>query len=185
MLYAELLRGENIILTAITKADAAAIAKWTEDGEYLRLLDTGPAVPLNEDQVLEWISEIPKRKNNYAFGLRRKSDNALVGVAELDEVNFQHGNSGLSIGLGKPYWDMGLGSEAMELIVRYAFQELNLHRLQLTVFDYNQRAQAVYRKVGFVEEGRLREWILRDGQRYDMLWMGLLARDWRAMHPGS
>jgi RimJ/RimL family protein N-acetyltransferase len=63
----------------------------------------------------------------------------------------------------------------MTLLVRYAFQELNLHRLQLTVFDYSERAQAVYRKVVFRVEGRLREWILRDGKRYDMLQMGLLA----------
>ncbi|MCE5259529.1 MAG: GNAT family N-acetyltransferase [Chloroflexi bacterium] len=182
MLRSELLHGENILLSAVTKADAPAIARWTADAEYLRLLDADPARPLNEDQVLEWISEIPKRKNSFPFALRRKSDQELVGLTELDDVNWQHGNAYLSIGLGKPYWDMGFGTEAMELIVRYAFQELNLHRLQLTVFEYNERALAVYRKVGFVEEGRQREWIHRDGKRYAMILMGLLASDWRQMH---
>jgi len=65
------------------------------------------------------------------------------------------------------------------MILRYAFDELNLHKVQLTVFGYNERAAAVYRKVGFHQEGAMREFLRRDGQRYDMIMMGILEREWR------
>ena len=117
------------------------------------------------------------------FGLRRTIDQVLIGAAEIEDINWHHGNAWLSIGLGKTYWNQGLGTEALRLLVRFAFEELNLHRLQLTVFEYNQRAQAVYRKLGICVEGSMREWILRDGKRYDMLQMGLLASEWRTSQP--
>ncbi|MHB1357669.1 MAG: GNAT family N-acetyltransferase [Anaerolineae bacterium] len=183
MLGTELLLGVNVELSALTKADAATIALWHQDAEYKRFQGTVPAHPISEDQVLEFMDKNSKQKDHILFGLRRTTDHELIGVAEFEDINWHHGNAWLSIGLGKPYWNQGLGTEAMKLLVRYAFQELNLHRLQLTVFEYNERAQAVYRKVGFSIEGRLREWILRDGKRYDMLQMGLLASEWRENQP--
>ena len=66
----------------------------------------------------------------------------------------------------------------MRLLLDYAFGELNLHRFQLTVFAYNERASALYEKLGFVREGVFREFLLRDGTRYDMYLYGLLRREW-------
>lgn len=183
MLGSELLRSVNVELTALTKADAAIIALWHQDAKYMRFQDTAPAYPISEDQVLEYLEQNRKLKDHMAFGLRRTTDASLIGVAEIEDINWHHSNAWLSISLGKAFWNQGLGIEALRLLVRYAFQELNLHRLQLTVFEYNERAQAVYRKVGFCLEGRMREWILRDGKRYDMLQMGLMASEWRASQP--
>lgn len=183
MLGSELLRSVNVELTALTKADAAIIALWHQDAEYMRFQDTAPAYPISEDQVLEYLEQNRKLKDHMAFGLRRTTDASLIGVAEIEDINWHHSNAWLSISLGKAFWNQGLGTEALRLLVRYAFQELDLHRLQLTVFEYNERAQAVYRKVGFCLEGRMREWILRDGKRYDMLQMGLMASEWRASQP--
>jgi RimJ/RimL family protein N-acetyltransferase len=67
----------------------------------------------------------------------------------------------------------------MRLALDYAFSELNLHRVQLTVFAYNARAIALYEKLGFVREGVYREFLHRDGVRYDMYLYGLLRREWR------
>jgi RimJ/RimL family protein N-acetyltransferase len=63
----------------------------------------------------------------------------------------------------------------MRLVLRYAFDELNLHRVSLTVFEYNERALRTYRKLGFVEEGRQRARLLRFGKRWDMVVMGIKA----------
>jgi RimJ/RimL family protein N-acetyltransferase len=62
--------------------------------------------------------------------------------------------------------------------LNYAFSELNMHRIQLTVFSYNERAIALYERLGFRREGTHREQILRDGKRYDMYLYGLLRREW-------
>jgi RimJ/RimL family protein N-acetyltransferase len=180
MLGSELLRGDRVELSALTRADAGTIASWHQDAEYMRFQDTSPAHPIGEDQVLEYMVENRKQKDHMPFAIRSMVDAVLVGVAEIEDINWHHGNAWLSISLGKGYWNQGLGTEALRLLIRFAFQELNLHRLQLTVFEYNERAQTVYRNVGFKVEGCMREWILRDGRRYDMLQMGLLASEWRA-----
>jgi RimJ/RimL family protein N-acetyltransferase len=75
-------------------------------------------------------------------------------------------------------WGKGYGTEAMRLALNFAFNELNLHRVQLSVFDYNERAIALYEKMGFVREGVYREYLQRDGKRYDMYLYGLLRREW-------
>jgi RimJ/RimL family protein N-acetyltransferase len=73
----------------------------------------------------------------------------------------------------------------MGLVARYAFDELNLHRLQLTVIDYNPRAIAMYERLGFVREGNYREFGERDGARYDLFLYGLLRPEWREKTRGA
>jgi len=67
----------------------------------------------------------------------------------------------------------------MRILLRYAFEELNLHRLSLSVFEYNSRAIRSYEKAGFVIEGRARQFLNRDGLRYDMIFMGILRDEWK------
>lgn len=85
----------------------------------------------------------------------------------------------MGIGIGeREYWSKGYGTDAMNVILRFAFDELNLYRISLNVFEYNQRAIRSYEKVGFVVEGREREFLRRGGRRWDMIFMGLLREEW-------
>ncbi|RMG14657.1 MAG: N-acetyltransferase, partial [Planctomycetota bacterium] len=85
----------------------------------------------------------------------------------------------LGIAIGEPAcWGRGYGSEALRLVLDYAFRELEVHRVQLSVFETNTRARAAYLKVGFVEEGRLREAAFVDGRRVDVFLLSILAREW-------
>ncbi|MCZ7572072.1 MAG: GNAT family N-acetyltransferase [Ardenticatenaceae bacterium] len=79
-------------------------------------------------------------------------------------------------------WGKGYGHEALELALGFAFRELNLYRVQLTVFGYNERAIALYKTAGFQREGVYREFMQRDGQRYDLHLFGLLRREWEALN---
>ncbi len=87
---------------------------------------------------------------------------------------------GISIG-EKEYWGKGYGTDAMRVVLRYAFTELNLHRVSLTVFEYNPRAIRSYEKAGFTLEGREREAVFRSGKRTDMIYMGVLREDWERL----
>ncbi|NTU75527.1 MAG: GNAT family N-acetyltransferase [Anaerolineaceae bacterium] len=101
----------------------------------------------------------------------------------LDGLNWSARNAWVGIGIGDPeYWGKGFGSDAMRIILRFAFLELNLWRVNLNVFEYNERAQKSYLKVGFREEGRLRQWMRRDGRRWDLIYMGVLRSDWEALN---
>jgi RimJ/RimL family protein N-acetyltransferase len=68
----------------------------------------------------------------------------------------------------------------MKVILRYAFRELNLRRVALDTFEYNPRAIRSYEKIGFVHEGRAREYLWRDGRRWDLIFMGILREEWLA-----
>jgi len=68
------------------------------------------------------------------------------------------------------------------VVLRYGFNELNLRRVTLTVFEYNPRAIRSYEKAGFQHEGRVRQALLRDGKRWDMFYMGILRDDWKKLY---
>ena len=174
-------RGQTIRLTAIAKEDLPALARWYQDAGFLRLWNADPARPLNEAEIGKWLEEEAKKQNAFRFAVRPLNGNDLLGVVELDGILWNHGCGWIAIGFGeREHWGKGYGGEAMRLLLDYAFGELNLHRVQLTVFAYNERAIALYEKLGFVREGVYREFMARDGVRYDMYLYGLLRREWEA-----
>jgi len=175
-----LLRGQRVRLTALDKADAGPARAWTEDANYLRLLDSAPALPRSMEQVTRDLERASGARNDITFAIRPVAGDELLGIAALAEIEWSNQVAWLSIGIGdRANWGKGYGREALALLIGFAFRELNLRRLQLTVFSYNTRAIALYEKLGFRREGVLREAILRDGQIYDIYCYGLLRREWQ------
>ena len=118
----------------------------------------------------------------FLFAIRLLDDDDLIGYIELDGIMWTHQMGGVSITTGDPKnWGKGYGYEAMQVVLQFAFDELNLHRVQLTVFTYNARAIALYEKLCFQREGVYREHIYCDGKRHDMYLHGLLAEEWSKM----
>jgi RimJ/RimL family protein N-acetyltransferase len=94
---------------------------------------------------------------------------------------FPNGDAFVGIGIGdRELWGKGYGTEAMKLMLRFAFQELNLRRVSLNTFEYNPRAVHSYEKAGFVHEGCERDWLHREGRRWDLIYMGILREEWLA-----
>lgn len=176
-----LFRGERVRLAGLRKEDAATMAAWSEDGAYLRLQDTNLARPQTEAQIAADVEKLADDAHNLVFGLRTCDGDVLIGTMGFFDIEWSNGVAWLGMGIGaREYWDRGLGSEALALGLRYAFCEMNLHRVTLTVLAYNARAIHLYEKVGFVHEGTFREFGQRDGERYDMLLYGLLRGEWEA-----
>ncbi len=163
---------------------AESFARWNQDSEYFHLLDSDPVQLWSAKKIKSWIekefdSEMPQ---NLQFGIRTLVDDELIGFVAFDGINWVDHNCYVAIGIGeRRFWGKGCGSEAMRLMLRYGFTELNLHRVSLTVFAYNERGIRSYEKCGFKHEGRFREFILRNSQRWDMLQMGILRDDWNAL----
>ncbi|MEZ4517372.1 MAG: GNAT family protein [Chloroflexota bacterium] len=179
MITSNLLRGEKVRLTAIENRDIPTMAHWWEDMEFLRNYDTLPAFPKSEDQISRIISDEQASHNGYLFGIRPVDEETIVGLLELSGIQWSHRTAYIGIGIGNgDYRNRGLGRDAMNLGLRFAFQELNLHRVWLTVIGYNARAVTLYEQLGFVREGAYRDHVERDGTRYDMLVYGLLRQEW-------
>lgn len=178
--------GPQIQLTGCTTADLPTIASWQQDDAFLRLYDARPAYPRSPATLSDWLAETTRASNAFVFAIRLNdhptpSASTLIGLLELDGILWTHQVGWLSIAIGAAeYRGCGYGAEALRLALGFAFQELNLYRVQLTVFAYNARAISLYEKLGFQREGVYRQFLHRDGQRFDMYLYGLLTHEWQA-----
>lgn len=186
MTISQLLHGTLVCLTALTPDDLPIIAHWHEDVRFLRLYDARPAHPKSEADLGRWLEELQTNDRTRAFAIRPLKGDKLLGTLELDGIIWPHGVCGMGIAIGDPAnWGKGYGSEAARLGLAFAFDELNLHRVQATAFAYNAHSIALLEKLGFQREGVYREFLRRDGKRHDMVLYGLLEREWRAGGTGN
>ena len=158
-----------------------AFSTWSRDSEYWRLMDSGPAHLFSaRDAVKHFEKEMEEPDTGvYFFGVRTLAEDKLIGEMILDVVNWSGRDAfvGLSIG-ERENWGKGYGTDMMNVLLRFAFTEVNLRRVTLIVFDYNSRAIRSYEKAGFQHEGRIRQILDREGKRWDMLSMGILREEW-------
>ena len=176
-------RGIRIRLTALTPADLPTMVCWYEDAGFLRLYDARPARPKSEAELARWLEELQKDKHTFAFAVRPLDGDDLIGYVEIDGIIWPHGVCGFSVAIGdRANWGKGYGYEAARLALAFAFDELNLHRVTATVFSNNERSIALFEKLGFRREGVYREFLQRDGRRYDMYLYGLLRPEWEAQN---
>ena len=180
MMLSELLKGTRIRLTALTSDDLPVMAHWYDDADFLRMYDARPALPKTEPELARWLEGLQKSERDVVFAIRAVDRDDLIGKLELDGILWTHGVCGIAIAIGdQANRGKGYGTEAAQLALTFAFDELNLHRVQATVFSYNERSIALFEKLGFQREGVYREFLQRDGQRHDMWLYGLLDREWR------
>ena len=180
----DLFQGELVRLTAEdSQKKAEAFSRWLRDSEYWRLMASEVAYTSSVRAVKAWIEkEFEQDPPPYSiFMIRTLQDDRLIGDIGLDAVRNGHGDTFVGIGIGeREYWGKGYGTDAMRVVLRFAFTELNLHRVSLNVFEYNPRAVRSYEKAGFRHEGRARGVLHRAGQRWDLIYMGILREEWQA-----
>lgn len=198
----QLFQGARLSLTAHEPdQDAAVEARWTNDPEYLRLVSNEPARPLSAAAIKKKYEEQEKEKNHrrLSFALRLRGEAApapaegdaqaapaacperLIGFVRFENIDWSNGSARLVLGVGAADdRRRGYGTEALGLALRYAFEELNLHRLGAETAAYNQGALRLLEQAGFQVEVRRREALYRDGRRWDDLWLGLLSEEWQA-----
>ncbi|CEG21652.1 Spermidine N(1)-acetyltransferase [Planococcus massiliensis] len=167
--------GEKIRLTAMRAEDLPEYRKWNSEAGFGRNYNSSPIREIPEKQAEEWLHENSDR--DFRFAIRPLENENFMGVYAIEDIAWSHRVGWLSIALGSDYQGSGCGTEAMKLLMNYAWNELNLHRLQLTVFEYNKPAIAIYEKLGFQKEGVFREFLQRDGKRFDMYLYGKLASE--------
>jgi RimJ/RimL family protein N-acetyltransferase len=173
-----LFAGKFVRLAAAKPDDHPIMAKWTDNPECWRMTGAQPAMPRNTDYWVASDKQDKERKNGFSFRIRTLSDDRVIGYMDLT-VSWSNQVTWIGIGIGdSDYWGRGYGSDAMRLGVNYAFRELGVYKVMLSVAAYNTRAIRAYEKVGFVHEGTARAMHYRDGQRFDMHYMGILRPEW-------
>jgi RimJ/RimL family protein N-acetyltransferase len=177
----QLLMGNLVRLVAqVPETASKALVEWDRDTEYTRLLEIHP-VRLRGVTEVRRMLEQELTNRNFFFGIEALSENRMIGFIGVFMVRYHHGDCMVGIGIGEPqYRGKGYGTEAMQLLLRFAFEELNMHRVSLMVVAGNARAIRSYEKSGFVLEGRARGADRRMGMRQDVVFMGILRTEWNA-----
>ncbi len=155
--------------------------RWCQNSEYVRLLDSSVRPMQSSKAALKWMEKEAEEISieNYYFSIRTLAEDKLIGEIGLDVVNWPGRDAFVGLGIGETdYWSKGYGTDVMNVLLRYAFTEINLKRVTLTVFEYNPRAIRSYEKAGFRHEGRLRRLLNREGRRWDELFMGVMREEW-------
>ncbi len=180
----DLLKGKFVRLTAVEPKEIAEMtAYWNQDSEYLRFAMLNPANQYSVKKLTAWAEKDLEKdaKDFLFFGIRKLDSDRLIGSCGFSDEIFPHAEAFVGIGIGeRELWSKGLGTDAMMVLLRYGFEELNLRRVSLSVTGNNDRAIRSYEKAGFVIEGRQRGCVLRDNQRQDEVFMGILREEWLA-----
>lgn len=170
--------GERIYFRPIEVEDAPLLRRWVNDPRVWST--TGFRPPMNEHDERKWIEERKRDGRDYMFGIVAREGDQLVGSCGLHEVSPVDHKAIFGIMIGEvAAQNRGYGSEAVRLTLRFAFEELNLNRVELAVADFNARAIHVYETAGFELEGRFRQAFYRHGAYHDDLRYAVLRENWR------
>ena len=169
-----------MVLRGLELDDLDEIMNHWNDWEVKRLLML--IIPHSRQEEEEFIRSTWRDRQEgkaYIFGIETIQEQKLIGSLGLHNVDWRNRTAEFGIAIwNKQYWEQGLGAEATNLILKYAFEQLNLNRVELRVFEFNERAKAMYANVGFQQVGRRRKAIYRDGMYYDELLMDYLKEEW-------
>lgn len=181
----QLFEGQDIRFGPIDhEKDPEIESKWTHDSEFMRLMETVPARPLSAAMIKKQYEKLEKQveedKNLFHFMIRARADDRLLGKASIYWIEWANGSGFIRLGIGAAEdRRKGYGTQALRMLLRFAFAELNLFRVTANVPEYNEGAIALLHKFGFVQEVCRRQSLERDGRRWDLYVFGLLSEEWR------
>ena len=180
----QLFEGQDIRFGPIDyEKDPEIESKWTHNAEFMRLYEFEPARPMSAAILKKQYEKLEKKidedRNLYHFMIRAKADDRLIGKAMVQRIEWTNGNCSLRIGIGAAEDQRkGYGTQALKMLLRFAFAELNMFRVSANVAEYNAGAIALVNKLSFTEEVRRRQALEREGRRWDLLVFGLLKDEW-------
>lgn len=163
----------RIKLRSLTENDSPKLFCWVNDPELIGF--TNYFKPVSEIEHKKWFNTIFDKKDQILFGIEDEENKLLIGTCGLYQLDFISRKAELRIKIGeKKYWGTGAGTEAVKLLVKFGFENLNLNRIWLKVIKDNHRAIKSYEKVGFKSEGELVRDMFINNKYKNVILMGLL-----------
>ncbi|MHA2006838.1 MAG: GNAT family N-acetyltransferase [Promethearchaeota archaeon] len=175
-----MLKGDRVTLGPIKREYIESYLKWFNDPEISQFVNAFR--PLTRMMEEDWIENLKRRHDTIYFAITISEEDLeekLIGNCSLHDIDWKNRVCRVGIMIGeKEYQSRGYGTEAMELLLDYGFWTVNLNRIQLHVYDFNVRAINSYNKIGFIEEGRMRQAQFKNGKYYDIIIMSILQDEW-------
>lgn len=174
-----LFESSKIFLRKMMSDDVELYHAWRNDIDVMK--STAPFLDnYHLEETREFVNQVILGSQfSKSYIIVEKESNTPIGITSLINIDYKNRNAEFIIDIGdKNFWGKGYGTEAMKLILDYSFLEMNLHRISLRVFSFNNKAIKLYEKMGFKCEGRSRESIFREGKWHDIIHMGILQSEY-------
>ncbi len=173
------LRGDGVQLRGLTEDDVPALHAIFSDADVVRFMSV--AHQTSEAATRAFLDEIHagfRDGTHYQWGV--ELEGAVVGTCTLACIDREHRRAELGFALARAFWGRGLILRALPALIRFAFEELDLHRIEADTDPRNTASMRVLERLGFQREGLLRERYFQFGEAQDALVHGLLRSEWRA-----
>ncbi|MCL6450432.1 MAG: GNAT family N-acetyltransferase [Acetobacteraceae bacterium] len=173
-------RGNRVELVAVEREHLTAFLAWMNDPATRRLLSDAPILPLTLEDEERWLVDLRAGRCGYVFSIVTLEGRRLVGNCCLKDVDWPNRRAAAGIVIGDPAdRGRGLGRDAIQVLLEFAFRWLGLNRVEVAVGAENEQALCCYRACGFSEEGRRREFSARGDGFEDEVLMAVLRREWK------
>jgi RimJ/RimL family protein N-acetyltransferase len=170
--------GKSVVLRAIETDDLQRFNEWGNDPELWRQLG-GWHFPVSRASTQAWFESLHKDQSNLRLAVATP-ELGVVGLANLLDLDWKnrHAFHGMMLG-SQAARGKGIGLDAVMALMRYAFDELGLNRLDGSMIEYNAASVRLYcGKCGWKEEGRQRGWYYRSGRYWDKIMVGVTREDY-------
>lgn len=169
--------GKVVTLRAMTLEDMQMVCDMFND-PYMESKVIGWSFPLSLDQQIAWYKNHMNDRNDFRFVIETQEDGA-VGIATLTDIDWKNRTATHGIKLAnKEKRAKGIGTDTVMALMRYAFDELGLHRLDGSIFPENTASRKLYSKCGWKDEGIKRSCVYKSGQWKDLIMVGVLDTDY-------
>jgi RimJ/RimL family protein N-acetyltransferase len=149
------------------------------DESILINLFTQITFPTNAEKEEAWIDSFsPDSLCEYILAVQKNDTGKFIGGIEINNLDLKNRNCTIAVYMHPDYLGKGIGTQAIKLLLDFLFQRFSLNKIKLNVFDYNERAIKSYKKVGFVEEGVLRQELFTLNKYHDIVMMSILKQEW-------
>jgi RimJ/RimL family protein N-acetyltransferase len=170
--------GKKIVLRAIESEDLHILQKWANEPDIQYLLG-GWHFPINRENHQKWFSNLSTNSLDQRFVIETL-DLGIIGMANIVNIDWKNKNAFHGMLLGdKDIRGKGYGTDTVMTIMKYAFEELGLNRLDGSMIEYNEASLKMYiEKCGWKEEGRQNQWYYRKGRYWDKILVGITKNEY-------
>lgn len=169
---------DRLILRQVSTEDAGDIFSYLSDKDVMRHYGLEPFKSVKDalDEIF-WYQSIFENKTGIRWGITLKGQDKVIGSCGFLNLAKQHYRSEIGFELSKDYWGQGIASEALEVVIKYGFEKLNLQRIQALIEPSNIPSQKLVERKGFLKEGLLRNYEFTCGKFDDLFMYSLLKQD--------
>lgn len=167
----------KIYLSPLKVEDSPTLFEWINRRDLV-LFNSGYK-PIHEGNHHLWFDSVTQKNDLFIFAIRKVENNELIGSCQLNNINWVNRNAELQIRIAADdNRNKGFGADALSLLLKFGFNDLNLNKIYLNVFATNLRAVRAYERAGFINEGNFKQQAYIDGSYVDVVFMGILKKDY-------